>query len=98
MSSGDKMAPFLASKMAWVCHVIFFIWCYIYKNYSNVLFNFQAFNEMDENHDGQVSEEEFIEVREKNSHPWSVLPTWVDYTVLVFGISKVYRRQSRHRQ
>ena len=30
---------------------------------------------MDENHDGQVSEEEFIEVRKKNSHPWSVLPT-----------------------
>ena len=23
MSSGDKMAPFLASEMAWVCHVIF---------------------------------------------------------------------------
>ena len=23
MSSGDKMAPFLASEMAWVCHMIF---------------------------------------------------------------------------
>ena len=23
MSSGDKMAPFLALEMAWVCHVIF---------------------------------------------------------------------------
>lgn len=27
-------------------------------------FLFEAFNEMDENHDGQVSEEEFIEVTE----------------------------------
>ena len=34
MSSGDKMAPFMASEMAWVCHVIFFIYVYIYKNYS----------------------------------------------------------------
>ena len=25
MSSGDKMAPFLASEMAWVCHLIFFL-------------------------------------------------------------------------
>ena len=25
MSSGDKMAPFLASEMAWVCQVIIFI-------------------------------------------------------------------------
>ena len=24
MSTDDKMAPFLASEMAWVCHVIFF--------------------------------------------------------------------------
>ena len=35
MSSGDKMAPFLASEMACVCHVIFFNYVYIYKNYSN---------------------------------------------------------------
>ena len=27
------------------------------------LLSFPAFNEMDENHDGQVSEEEFIEVQ-----------------------------------
>ena len=33
MSSGDKMAPFLASEMAWVCHVIFFNYVYIYTNY-----------------------------------------------------------------
>ena len=25
MSSGDKMAPFLALEMAWVCHMIFFL-------------------------------------------------------------------------
>ena len=34
MSSGDKMAPFMASEMAWVCHVIFFIYVYIHTNYS----------------------------------------------------------------
>ena len=34
MSSGDKMAPFLASEMAWVCHVIFFNYVYIYTKYS----------------------------------------------------------------
>ena len=34
MSSGDKMAPFLASEMAWGCHMIFFNYVYIYTNYS----------------------------------------------------------------
>ena len=29
MSSGDKMTPFLASEMAWVCHIIIFIHVYI---------------------------------------------------------------------
>ena len=40
MSSGDKMAPFLASEMAWVCHVIFFNYVYIYTNYSILNQNF----------------------------------------------------------
>ena len=39
MSSGDKMAPFLASEMAWVCHVIFFNYVYIYTNYSTVWYD-----------------------------------------------------------
>ena len=34
MSSGDKMAPFMASEMAWGYHVSFFIYVYIYTNYS----------------------------------------------------------------
>ena len=34
----------------------------VFQRY-NSIFSGVAFNEMDENHDGQVSEEEFIEVR-----------------------------------
>ena len=48
MSSGDKMAPFLASEMAWVCHVIFFNYVYIYTNYSMWFYAVQS-NQMQAN-------------------------------------------------
>ena len=36
MSSGDNMAPFMASEMAWFCHVSTFMCCYISKTYSTI--------------------------------------------------------------